>query len=203
MSTAAPTALEFSHQAASNARRRGGCSGQDLAQQRVGARPYITIFQLQSGINMRNYLLVIICVAAISHVSADEFEAPADILDSSEKTGLTATEAINFEVPDPSELNLDFSLERNQLCFFRPAPTYPPESRHNDEQGTVFVKMTISSDGSIEAGIKRSSNYPMLDVAAIQAVKTWRCHRPVKGGKPITVVAVQPFNFSLEPLLSD
>ena len=146
---------------------------------------------------MRSYLFVIICVMTISHVSADGFDVsvPDSRLGSGEETGRAATEPINFEVPSPSELKSD--LVRSRLCFFKPAPACPTESRRNGEQGIVLVKTTISSDGTIDATIEQSSNYPTLDAAAIRAVKSWRCHRPVKGGKPISFTAVQPFSFIL------
>jgi protein TonB len=56
----------------------------------------------------------------------------------------------------------------------RPIASYPPESRAAGEQGVVILRLTVDGNGrptSVTVG--RSSGYPRLDRAAVEA--GWRC----------------------------
>lgn len=79
-----------------------------------------------------------------------------------------------------------------------PAPQYPALSRRLGEQGRVLVDVYILPDGSVgEIKLNRSSGFPRLDNAALQAVKTWKYVPAKRGDKPIPFWYVQPVSFVL------
>lgn len=79
-----------------------------------------------------------------------------------------------------------------------PAPQYPALSRRLGEQGRVMLDVYILPDGSVgEIKLNRSSGFPRLDNAALQAVKTWKYVPAKRGGKPIPFWYVQPVSFVL------
>lgn len=80
-----------------------------------------------------------------------------------------------------------------------PAPAYPPLSRRLREQGRVLLDVLIRADGSVgEVRLKRSSGFPRLDQAALEAVRRWRYLPAKRGGTPIDYWHVQPLDFELE-----
>jgi protein TonB len=79
-----------------------------------------------------------------------------------------------------------------------PQPLYPPASRENGEQGRVMVAVIVSPAGWITSvSIIRSSGYPALDQAALNAARHIS-FRAKSGGSPQTAVTVQvPYRFRL------
>jgi len=56
------------------------------------------------------------------------------------------------------------------------------------EQGTVMVRFTIQPDGSVsDPAVVKSCGFPMLDEAALTAVKAWRYNPALQDGKPVPV----------------
>lgn len=79
-----------------------------------------------------------------------------------------------------------------------PAPQYPALSRRLGEQGRVMLDVYILPDGSVgEIKLNRSSGFPRLDNAALQAVKTWKYVPAKRGDNPIPFWYVQPVSFVL------
>lgn len=79
-----------------------------------------------------------------------------------------------------------------------PAPGYPSASRRLGEQGQVLLDVLILSDGSVgEIKVKRTSGFPRLDNAAVDAVRRWRYQPARRGNTPIAYWYVQPVQFSL------
>jgi periplasmic protein TonB len=79
-----------------------------------------------------------------------------------------------------------------------PAPQYPALSRRLGEQGKVMLDVYILPDGSVgEIKLNRSSGFPRLDNAALQAVKNWKYVPAKRGDKPIPFWYVQPVSFVL------
>lgn len=96
-----------------------------------------------------------------------------------------ATQAVTPPRTDAAHLN-------------NPAPQYPALSRRLGEQGRVMVDVYILPDGSVgEIKLNRSSGFPRLDAAALQAVKNWKFVPAKRGDKPIAFWYVQPVSFVL------
>jgi protein TonB len=80
-----------------------------------------------------------------------------------------------------------------------PPPVYPALSRRNGDSGTVLVKIVIDTGGRIEtADVARSSGFPRLDDAAVQAVLQSHCRAHVENGQGIRSAALVPFRFTLD-----
>ncbi len=74
-----------------------------------------------------------------------------------------------------------------------PKPSYPPYSRRNNQTGTVVVRFTVDENGRVtSASVHKSSGWPLLDNAALGAVRTWKFP---PGG---VMTRLQPFPFKLE-----
>ncbi|ENO99036.1 hypothetical protein C667_00210 [Thauera phenylacetica B4P] len=77
-----------------------------------------------------------------------------------------------------------------------PAPVYPAQSRRLREEGRVLFDVYILPNGSVgEIRLKRSSGYPRLDEAALEAVRRWRYVPAKRGDEPIPYWYVQPIDF--------
>lgn len=54
-------------------------------------------------------------------------------------------------------------------------PIYPPASRRAGEEGTVRLKVLVDTSGrASNVAVTRSSGFPRLDQAAMEAVRKWR-----------------------------
>jgi len=74
---------------------------------------------------------------------------------------------------------------------YTPTPIYPKEDSDAGHEGVVLIELVMNADGSVHAAsIAKSSNYPTLDAAALDAARTWRI--PAAGGKTIQI----PLTFS-------
>lgn len=86
----------------------------------------------------------------------------------------------------------DFSMNR--------PPSYPAEALRNGWKGEVLLKLTIHLDGTVtQVSIVKSSGYPILDEAAVRAVKSWRGVPTMQGGEPIIAQWELPIRFRSTP----
>jgi protein TonB len=75
-------------------------------------------------------------------------------------------------------------------------PVYPQEAQDARVQGVVIIEAKIDADGSVaEAWVLRS--IPLLDQAALDAVKQWRYAPTLLNGAPIPVIMTVTVNFTL------
>ena len=65
-------------------------------------------------------------------------------------------------------------------------PQYPAIAKAARIQGTVVLQATISKNGTIE-NLHVISGPPMLQQAAMEAVKTWRYRPYLLNGEPVEV----------------
>lgn len=94
---------------------------------------------------------------------------------------------------------LTLSGELSVACLERTPPRYPPLSRRMGEEGTVVLRVELDELGKVcAARVKDSSGFARLDDAALEAVRTWRCHPAQRDGQPVRAVALQPFKFILQ-----
>jgi len=84
-------------------------------------------------------------------------------------------------------------------CPQRSAPEYPGMSRRLREQGRVVLRVELDETGRVaSASVKESTGFRRLDEAGVAAVRQWQCNPPMREGKAVAAVALQPFNFVLE-----
>ena len=78
----------------------------------------------------------------------------------------------------------------------RVPPTYPPIALSARVSGIVILESTIGVDGRvIDAKILRS--VPLLDQAALDAVRQWEYTPTLLNGTPVPVVMTATVSFSL------
>jgi TonB family protein len=74
-------------------------------------------------------------------------------------------------------------------------PVYPPDAQAAGVRGTVIVEALIDRDGNIaDAFVLRS--IPMLDEAAIHAVKQWRYEPTLLNGEPTAILMTVAISFT-------
>ncbi len=66
-------------------------------------------------------------------------------------------------------------------------PTYPPLAQRMRLSGTVILVVTIDEEGNV-ADIKLQSGNPVLNQAAIDAVKQWKYSPTVLNGEPVSII---------------
>jgi TonB family protein len=63
-----------------------------------------------------------------------------------------------------------------------PFPAYPTEARQLHETGTVLLKVAIGKNGNVErVQVLQSSGHPILDDAAVRAVRLWKAQPKYAG----------------------
>jgi TonB family protein len=76
-------------------------------------------------------------------------------------------------------------------------PQYPSIAQASRVQGTVVIEATIDKEGNvIDAKVLRS--IPLLDQAALDAVRQWKFTPTVKDGAPVSVIMTTTVQFSLK-----
>jgi protein TonB len=76
-------------------------------------------------------------------------------------------------------------------------PIYPQIAMTAKVQGVVIIEATIGKDGSVtNAKILRSQ--PLLDQAALDAVKQWKFTPTLLNGVPVEVIMTVTVNFTLQ-----
>jgi len=75
-------------------------------------------------------------------------------------------------------------------------PVYPPVARQSQVEGTVILEVTTDIYGRVR-DIKVLRSIPLLDQAAVDAVKQWVYEPPIINGKPISVTFTVTVRFTL------
>jgi protein TonB len=99
------------------------------------------------------------------------------------------------EVLDEIALGADM-LRANYLR--NPKPLYPAISRRMKEQGTVYLRVFVTTDGHPkEVMLKTTSGFTRLDNAAQQAVTGWKFAPATRADKAVDAWVIVPIKFSL------
>jgi protein TonB len=76
-------------------------------------------------------------------------------------------------------------------------PVYPPIAQSARVSGVVIIEATIGQDGRVkDAKVLRS--IPLLDQAALDAVKQWQFTPTLLNGVPVAVIMTVTVNFTLQ-----
>ncbi len=76
-------------------------------------------------------------------------------------------------------------------------PVYPPVARQSQVEGTVILEVTTDIYGRVR-DIKILRSIPLLDQAALDAVRQWVYEPPIINGKPISVTFTVTVTFTLK-----
>jgi TonB family protein len=94
---------------------------------------------------------------------------------------------------DPIRVGLN--LPESKLIR-RVEPVYPELAKKERVQGKVTLKITVDEDGNvIDASV--IEGHPLLDGAAINAVRQWKYSQTLLNGKPVPVIATVTVDFRL------
>lgn len=112
----------------------------------------------------------------------------------------TVNAASTPEAPATSESIVEpAGVDLELQCPRRNPPSYPPQARHDREQGDVRLRVEIDESGRIaSANVVTSSGSRRLDEAARTAVLSWHCTPARIDGRPVRAVAFQTLSFVLE-----
>jgi protein TonB len=75
-------------------------------------------------------------------------------------------------------------------------PLYPKIAQAAKVSGVVILEATISKEGEVR-DVKVLRSIPMLDQAAIEAVRQWRYTPPLLNNVPVDVIMTVTVNFTL------
>ena len=98
--------------------------------------------------------------------------------------------------PPPPPPRIGGDVAQANLIFSVP-PVYPPPAREARVEGAVLLQATIGTDGAVQ-GLRVITGHPLLDDAAIDAVRQWRFRPQTLAGQPISVVTTITVNFTLQ-----
>jgi len=98
----------------------------------------------------------------------------------------------------------DFNANRDEIRIIPPdykinkKPVYPRLARIKGYQGTVYLKITIDSNGRvIDSVVEKSSGYSMLDKSALKASYNWRFKPTYINGNATGTTILVPVTFKL------
>lgn len=107
------------------------------------------------------------------------------------------------EPPDPGGATAASSppgVEASPAYAENPAPVYPRIARRRGLEGEVWLRVRVSPEGGVfSVEVERSSGHPVLDGAAVEAVRKWRFHPARAGEVPVEGVVRVPIRFELLP----
>jgi protein TonB len=76
-------------------------------------------------------------------------------------------------------------------------PIYPPIAQSARVQGVVIIEATIGADGRVQQA-KVLRGQPLLDQAALDAVKQWQFSPTLLNNVPVPVIMTVTVNFTLQ-----
>ena len=112
-------------------------------------------------------------------------------------TATIAAPAISAAVPQPLNPQVRVGGDIKEPKKIKDAkPVYPPLAQTAKISGIVIIEAIIAKDGTIrDAKILRGM--PMLNDAALEAVRQWRYTPTTLNGVPVEVVMTVTVNFTL------
>lgn len=95
--------------------------------------------------------------------------------------------------PDPGDF---VPVEEEPYPVLSPAPVYPEMARAAEVEGLVLVRAMVNKEGRIEKAFI-VSGHPMLDEAALAAVRAWVFKPAMQQHRPVKVWVTVPIRFVL------
>jgi protein TonB len=79
----------------------------------------------------------------------------------------------------------------------KPQPGYPPIAKAARASGAVVVQITVDESGRVVSA-SAVSGHPLLQQAAVNAVRNWRFSPTMLSGQPVKVTGTVTVNFTLQ-----
>ena len=79
----------------------------------------------------------------------------------------------------------------------KPQPAYPPIAKAARASGAVVVQITVDESGRVVSA-SAVSGHPLLQQAAVNAVRNWRFSPTMLSGQPVKVTGTVTVNFTLQ-----
>lgn|GEM_PF-500537 len=122
---------------------------------------------------------------------AREVAVPAERPEKIAASEITSSNLVAPVAPTPPRFSASY--------LQNPAPRYPLAARRAGEQGTVTLKVRVTSEGLPErVEVEKTSGSSRLDAAALDAVRQWRFVPARRGATPVESWVLVPVVFRLE-----
>jgi protein TonB len=108
--------------------------------------------------------------------------------------------AVEFKLTAPPPVRVGGTIKAPEQTR-RVSPPYPPEAQAAGVQGIVIMEATIGVDGKV-TDVRVLRSIPLLDQAAMDAVRQWEYAPTVVNGIPVPVVMTVTVNFTLTPAVA-
>src|SRR5262245_3277052 len=105
--------------------------------------------------------------------------------------------AVEFKLTAPAPVRVGGSIKAPAQTK-RVNPPYPPEAQAAGVQGVVIMEATIGVDGKV-TDVRVLRPMPLLDQAALEAVRQWEYEPTMVNGVAVPVVMTVTLNFALTP----
>jgi len=99
-------------------------------------------------------------------------------------------------LPTPSTMRISTGVAES-ISLSKAIPVYPVIAKTAGIQGTVVLAATISKAGTVD-NLRVVSGPPMLQMAAVDAVKQWRYRPYLLNGEPVAVETTVNVVFTLQ-----
>lgn len=112
----------------------------------------------------------------------------------------TATATASATATATAAAETEVEVLSRQPAFRLPPeqPRYPAQARRRNQQGVVLLEVRLDARGAQrEIRLLRSSGFPSLDRAALEAVAEWRFHPEVINGRGVPSRVQIPVEFAL------
>ena len=105
--------------------------------------------------------------------------------------------AVEFKLTAPQPVRVGGAIKAPAQTK-RVNPPYPPEAQAAGVQGVVIMEVTIGIDGKV-TDVRVLRPIPLLDQAAVEAVRQWEYAPTVVNGVTVPIVMTVTLNFALTP----
>jgi periplasmic protein TonB len=97
--------------------------------------------------------------------------------------------------PEPGKF---IPFEDEPVALLNPSPSYPELALRANIEGTVWVKMLVTKDGSVKKAIVEKSNADIFNESALAAANRWTFRPALMNHRPVAVWVSIPFRFRLK-----
>jgi TonB family protein len=143
-------------------------------------------------------LLTLILVPLIVVTIARPMPSPKPQL--TEVSAPVQEQRARYEARAPQSEPMDFvraNIQERNLIY-KVNPAYPEQAKREGVQGTVKLTIVVNEEGFVYEAKGNPGNNPVLEQAAIPAVKKWRFSPFLMKGVPVAMETTATVNFALK-----